>query len=711
MSTRIPTILLADDDPGARLLQTIALESGGFKVEAVADGEQALAAFDSVRPDCLVLDVVMPKLTGFDVCRAVRARAGGQHLPILILTSLDDLDSISTAYVAGATDFAQKGISPMLLVERIRFMLRAKELQDGLIESESRLAQAQAIARIGHWEFDSNGRTVAISPVALDIVGFDESRMRSVKAFDHFVHPDDRERFEAARIYSREHLTRISLDFRIVTQDGVERVVHLESEPAIKTPHYQRRYRVVTIQDITQLRRAEDHARLLAHFDSLTGLPNRAFLLEQLTLNLREAARLQAQVVLATIDLERFNRVNHSLGAVAGDELLKAIAQRLQSALTADSPHAAWIAPQFPVIVARTGADEFGVAVTVRKEAGHIANVPQYLSAVLHEPFKIQTGDATRQDIIVGATLGAAVFPHDAQEAPELMRLADAALHQAKQDARGAHLFYNAALQDHAVRRLSLESDLRRAIERDQLTLHYQPRVHARTLQPVGVEALLRWQHPERGMIAPSEFIPVAESLGLIIELGEWALFKACEQAAAFMRAGTPLRVAVNVSAVQLQRTAIATQVSNAIQRYHIDPALLEIEITEGVLIDRPEQARRALELLKQQDIRVALDDFGTGYSSLGYLRRLPIDYLKIDRSFIADLNGNDAAIVSTILTLAKGLRLGTIAEGVETDAQMRALSAAGCDELQGFYFAHPMAMDDLLRWLDAHKPVAQVGT
>jgi len=699
MSNKVPLVLLADDDPGARLLQSIALESGGFKVHAVADGEQALIAFDSIKPDCMVLDVVMPVKTGFDVCREVRRQANGQHTPILILTSLDDLESISTAYIAGATDFAQKGINPMLLVERVRFMLRAKELQDGLLASQSRLAQAQEVARIGHWEFDSQGRTVAISPVAVEIFGVPASELRSIKAFLHIAHPEDLPRLLDARLHAREHQAPISLDFRIKLPNGAERVVHMQSQ----SQHYQSADtnvgRVVTIQDITQLRRAEDHVRLLAHFDALTGLPNRAFLEEQLGHTLGSAERNHSHVVLATIDIEQFNQINHSLGAHAGDTLLKQIGQRLSEGLSPDTSAIEWISHQSPVVIARTGSDEFGVAITLKRETDQIVNVLQYLSNLLRAPFNIGAND-----IAVGATLGAAVFPDDATDPASLMRLADAALHQAKQSSRGSHQFFSARMQDQASRRMSIESELRRAIEREQLELHFQPRLDAQSLQPIAVEALLRWHHPDRGMISPAEFVPIAEDMGAIIELGEWALNEACKHAALWAKEGNALRVAVNVSAVQLQRAGIVDQVSQALRRFALAPDLLELEITEGTLIERAEFARRTLELLKQQNIRIALDDFGTGYSSLSYLRTLPLDYLKIDRIFVADLDTNDSsAIVATILTLAKGLNLRTIAEGVETERQSRLLRLTGCEELQGFLFAHPMSVADLKAWLATH--------
>ncbi|MBC7983743.1 MAG: EAL domain-containing protein, partial [Candidatus Obscuribacterales bacterium] len=686
MTSVPPLILFADDDPGARLLQSTALQSGGFQVETVADGTQALAAFQRLRPDCLILDVVMPGMTGFEVCRTIRAQPGGEHVPILILTSLDDLESISNAYVAGATDFAQKNINPMLLVERVRFMLRAKELQDGLIASESRLAQAQRLARIGHWEVDKRGCTVAMSPVALDILGITAYAARDIQVLQDRIHAADHERLRDAR-RNASGGGRISIDYRIVTPTGIERFVHMEGQmPCVDfantgdSEYSEHKTYVITLQDISELRRAEEHIRLLAFFDSLTGLPNRAFLHEQLALKLKVAAGTRTQIAVIALDVENLNRINHSLGAQAGDDLLRAVSRRLQQHFATPeiwkSGDPTTTASTAPVTVARTGGDEFGIAIAFNDGGSHIANMLQQLVDKLSAPFHIGA-----QDISIGATIGVTVFPDDADEADTLLRCADAALHQAKQAARGSYQFYSAKMQQHATHRLSLESDLRRALQRNQLELNFQPRVAATTLQPAGLEALLRWRHPDRGMISPAEFVPIAEDLGLILELGEWVLDQACSYAAHLARSGRKLRVAVNVSALQLQRTAIAEQVSRALQRHQLDPELLEIEVTESILIDKPDLARRALELLKVQNIRIALDDFGTGYSSLSYLRTLPFDYLKIDRSFVADLSNDNgsAAIVSTILTLARGLRLHTIAEGVETDAQRQALTLGGC--------------------------------
>jgi diguanylate cyclase (GGDEF)-like protein len=392
------------------------------------------------------------------------------------------------------------------------------------------------------------------------------------------------------------------------------------------------------------------------------------------------------------------SRINHSLGAKAGDELLVAIARRLQHHFAGNEDRAAGDAALSapPAIVARTGGDEFCIAITQSND-GQIANLLPPLLAILSSLFQIGA-----QDVAVGVTMGVALFPEDADSAETLLRSADAALHQAKIAVRGGYQFFSAAMQRRATRRLTLESDLRRAVQRGQLELHYQPRLDAKSLRPAGAEALLRWQHPDRGLVSPTEFIPVAEDLGLILELGEWALDKACEHAAQLSSITQPLRMAVNVSAVQLQRADIVEQIGAGLQRHRVDPARLEIEVTEGVFINSPQRARQTLERLKSYGIHIALDDFGTGYSSLSYLRTLPIDYLKIDRSFIAHIPGDrgNTAIVSTILTLAQGLELKTIAEGIEQLAQQETLVMRGCDELQGFLFAKPMSFDALRIWL-----------
>jgi len=704
MTSRRPLVLVVDDDPGARLLQSAALEAGGFDIRTAANGAAALEVFKNTRPDCMVLDVVMPGLSGYEVCAEIRRLPEGRHTPVLILTSLDDRDSISLAYAAGASDFAQKGLAPVLLVERVRFLLRAHELQRHLSDSEARLAEAQRIARMGHWEVDLDGRTVSVSPVALEMLELTADIAKDFSALTSRICAPDQERFsEAVRLATRDD-SRFGLDCGVGTRLG-SRVLHVEGQLSDRNAVGLERTLVMTVQDITELRRAEERARLLEYFDAVTGLPNRSYLRERLMQRLNDAGS-DAQIAAIAIDIEHLNRVNDSLGSHAGDHLLVQIGRRLAQCVV-DLHRERGIGTDAQPTVARIGGDEFGIELRLNRKQDVLHEVLNTLQTRLREPF-----DVAGSEIIVAATMGVAASPDDASDAETLLRLADAALHQAKQTMRGGYQFYSANLQSRAAGRLSLESDLRRAIERDQLLLHYQPRIALATNMPTGVEALLRWQHPQRGWISPGEFIPIAEELGIIVDIGAWVLQSAARQAAAWAAAGTRLSVAVNVSALQFQRTSVAAQVREALRASGASPALLELEITEGILIDRPQLVRETLEALRAEGIRVALDDFGTGYSSLTYLRRLPLDCLKIDRSFINDLGEPDGPrLVSGIIALAHHLGLCVVAEGVETKAQLQFLHETGCEEVQGYLMAKPMPPTALEGWLagwlkqDANAP------
>ena len=688
-----PLVLVVDDDPGARLLQSAALESGGFDIATASNGQAALDTFENTLPDCVVLDVVMPGLNGYEVCAEIRKRTFGRHVPVLILTSLDDRESISFAYAAGASDFAQKGIAPLLLVERVRFLLRAHELQRHLADSEARLGEAQRIARMGHWEVDLEGRTVSVSPVALEMLDLTLQSAPDFMALSGRISPQDRDNFMEAIRLATSNDSRFGLDARIAAAQG-ERIMHLEGQMSDRNAAGIERTLVITIQDITELRRAEERVRALEYFDVRTGLPNGAYLRDRLAERLAHAGA-DAQVATIVVDIEHLNRVNDSFGSSAGDHLLVQIGRRL-SQYVADLQSTNRIGDGFPTTVARIGGDEFGIEMQLERQKDALPEILNALQAKLREPF-----DVAGSEVSVAATMGVAASPDDASDADSLLRLADAALHQAKQTARGGYHFYSAKLQARAAGRLSIESDLRRAMERNQLQLHYQPRIALATSLPTGVEALLRWQHPQRGWISPAEFIPIAEELGLIVDIGAWVMREAMRQAAEWLRSGTRLSVAVNVSALQFQRASVASQVADALSDSGCSAELLELEITEGTLIDRPQLVRETLERLRADGIRIALDDFGTGYSSLAYLRRLPIDCLKIDRSFINDLAESDGSqLVRGILALAHSLGLRVVAEGVETHAQLHFLREHFCEEAQGFLLAKPMPASALDQWL-----------
>ena len=437
---------------------------------------------------------------------------------------------------------------------------------------------------------------------------------------------------------------------------------------------------------ITELRRKDDDLRHLAFHDALTGLPNRALLLDRMEQSIAVAARQNEKRGVMFIDLDRFKTINDSLGHDAGDALLKEFAMRLRNCLRKSDT------------VARVGGDEFVVLLNDVLTPETYATVAQKLISRLSIPMEL-----AGETVQVGASAGIACFPDDGEGAVELMKHADMAMYEAKSAGRGGFCFFQASMTSASVQRLQLESQLCRAISNGELQLFYQPKISLGSNQLRGVEALVRWRHPARGLIPPMEFIPMAEATGLIAPLGDWVLEEACRQSAAWAAQGLgAIKIAVNISARQIQQGNLVERVRALTRQYGISPSDLEVELTESVIMANPQESARVFASLREIGVVVAMDDFGTGYSSLAYLRRLPIDVLKIDRSFItnADRDESDAEIVKTIIALAQTLKLEVVAEGVETESQAAFLEGCGCPTAQGYLYSRPLAAADFEKWL-----------
>ncbi|MER8633613.1 EAL domain-containing protein [Mesorhizobium opportunistum] len=447
---------------------------------------------------------------------------------------------------------------------------------------------------------------------------------------------------------------------------------------------------VATFDDVTERRRTEERMTHLAHHDMLTGLPNRSMFRERLDLALEDAAA--ARLAIFSLDLDRFKAINDSWGHPAGDWLLKCVAERLQRCLRNETD-----------IVARFGGDEFVVMQFNFKGIADAEKLAKRIIEAVAKPFR----DKSR-DMHVGISLGIAVFPDDGRDADALLKNADTALYRAKSEGRNLYRFFEPKMDAMVQTRRALEVDLETALPRQEFDLDFQPIMNIASGEITGAEALMRWHSPVRGTVAPDQFIPVAEDIGLIVPLGEWALRKACAAAA-----GWPpgLRIAVNVSAVQLRSDGFARSVISALAFSGVPAGQLELEITETVLMDESKAVLKALRQLRDLGIRIALDDFGTGYSSLGYLRRFPVDKIKIDRSFIRDIGNRDtAAIVRTIIGLGTELGIVVTAEGVETELQLDMLRDNGCTEAQGYLIGVPSKAADIQRLLKSRAPRSQTG-
>jgi diguanylate cyclase (GGDEF)-like protein len=574
------TVLVVDDDPGARLLVGSALEIAGFRVITAADGKSALETYREHSVDCVVLDVVMPGMSGFDVCSALRGNPDSRHVPVLMQTSLDDMVSVQRAYTAGATDFSSKGINPMLLAERVKFLVRSKQTQDQLRESEARV-------------------------------------------------------------------------------------------------------------------------RYLAYFDPLTALPNRQRLLQILEQQVAWAVPRQRGVAVLMLDIDNFSRINDTQGQAVGDGLLQEVAHRLQNCLrdqrAFDADEAGGVKSEINDWVARTGGDEFALALPGISSADTAQVVARRVQQALARPCVF-----AQQEIPVSASMGVSLFPADADTAETLLKNADAAMHHGKRSGSNAIEFFKKSISTRAAKHLSMEADLRKALDRGEFTLNYQPRLCVEDMRVDAVEALLRWWHPTRGFVAPDEFIPLAEQTGLIVDIGDWVLREACAQARRWRDAGNcNWQVAVNVSGVQFRDGSLVGRVKRAVDAAGIDSRMIELEFTEGALIEYSAVVSKAVKALKSLGVATALDDFGTGYSSLSYLRHFPIETLKIDRVFVRDIvsRSGHTPLVDAIIAMAKSLGLSTVAEGVETESQWHYLKSRHANQVQGFLFSQPLAVAELERW------------
>ncbi len=443
---------------------------------------------------------------------------------------------------------------------------------------------------------------------------------------------------------------------------------------------------ILTIRDITVRKHTEETIRNLAYHDPLTGLPNRLLFNDRLTQAIERARRSQHQLAVMILDLDRFKLINDSLGLASGDQVLRAVGERLVAAVRRSDT------------VARLGADDFLLLLPGVDGAENTAKVAQKILDTFLPPLQVDD-----QELHLGASLGITLYPHDGDDAETLIRNADTALYRAKEHSRGSYQFYTTDMNATAFERLVLETQLRKALERGELVVHYQPQVRLDSGAVVAVEALVRWFHDDLGLISPAEFIPLAEETGLILELGHWVLSTACAQVRAWQEQGfADLRLAVNLSGRQFEQEDLVRSIAQVIEATTFDPADLELELTESSIMRSPDQAVAKLQALDRLGIRLSIDDFGTGYSSLGHLKRFPIRTLKIDQSFIQDIttDPNDAAIAQAIIALAESLQLKVIAEGVETREQLDLLRRYHCDEMQGYLFARALPPAELLELL-----------
>ncbi len=554
-----------------------------------------------------------------------------------------------------------------------------KRANEALKKNEQLLKYSLEILPVGVWILNEKGEIIFGNPAGQKI--WAGSRYVGIEQFGEYKgwwvangKLIEAHEWAAARAIEKGE-TSIEEEVEIECFDGTHKFI-LNSALPMNAGDGRRTGAIIVNQDITARKEAEERIQWLAHFDMLTGLPNRVLFTDRIDHAISIAQRAHTQLAVLFLDLDHFKNINDTLGHRIGDMLLIEMAKRLKN-VTRDED-----------TVSRQGGDEF-ILMLLDIDADAVAHVAEKLLSAVAQVCQIENHELT-----VTASIGIAIYPDDGKDFAALSQSADIAMYRAKQESRNKYCFYTAEMQAHSVRNLQLENELRRALERDQLQVYYQPQVSLEDGHIVGAEALLRWQHPELGAVAPAEFIPVAENSGLILSIGEWVLRTAMSQLKIWMDAGLPpMVIAVNLSAVQFRHHNLPDLITQILDEIQLPPERLELELTEGVAMDDPLGAIAVMDNLHGRGIRMSIDDFGTGYSSLSYLKRFQVYKLKIDQSFVHNVveDSEDKAIVRAIISLANSLGLLTIAEGVETEGQLAFLQEQGCDEIQGYYFSKPL--------------------
>ncbi|MFK8068340.1 MAG: EAL domain-containing protein [Gammaproteobacteria bacterium] len=699
-------ILVVDDDITIRFMVKEALEQQGFIVEEAENGKQAIERAQELLPDIILLDVMMPVMDGFSSCIAIRKIPECEHTPILMMTGLEDIESIDKAYEAGATDFATKPINYTLLSHRIFYMLRSKQTADDLRSSQEKLGHAQRLAKLGYWEWDFN-QHVSWSDQITDTFWLEPDKSSGdITYFFKNLYKKDMGKVKAVLKFARDKQQNFKLEYRIKNSDGKIRIVYHEAEITYLDSGKPHRL-IGTIQDITDRKHAESKIEKLSNYDKVTGLANRTLLRQKLDNIISRNNSDEHIAAILTLDLDRFKRINDTLGHQSGDDLLRNVAKRLSQSIEEyieddiTSTRMFQAKPALDITLAHFGGDEFVVLMDGIHAVEEAAIMSRIINNSIAEPVEINSNVVS-----ITASIGISAYPEDGSDVESLLMQSGAALNHAKNEGRNCYKFFTTSMNSRAYERLTLEVNLHKAIEEEQFVLFYQPKVDTKSGKLRGMEALIRWQHPDLGMISPADFIPVAEQTGMIIQIGQWVLEETCRFIKRMQDEGLPETIiAINLSGVQFSQANLPEILSKTIKNYGINSELIELEITESLIMNDVEQAINTLKKLRDLGFSIAIDDFGTGYSSLSYLKKFPITTLKVDQSFVQGIekDEDDRAIVQAVISLAHSLRLKVVAEGIEEAGQLEILKEQGCDIIQGYYFSRPLAGEDMIDWATQH--------
>jgi diguanylate cyclase (GGDEF)-like protein len=687
-----PVVLLVDADPASRIQAWDLAERFGCLTETAETGVKALEIFKRIEPDIVFIDSDLPGMDGFALCTEIRRLSNGKkRTKILMVTGLGEMDAMRS-YDAGASDFIAK--SAGTFNQRVTHILRDVCSQED-----------------PHETHDMQRAIVNASPHLLLRIGLDGIILdrRAPESFSHGLFSDALPGRRIGDIIIREAPGVVDRYIEQVLHSGQSKTLELQFKQGQETNFYESRIIavkedevLVVTRDVTTQKNSEDKIVRLAYYDALTGLINRHSFEEQLGRTLAQSEGSGNISALLHVDLDNVKRINSTFGRKTGDVVLQRTADRIVRCIRKSDCTAGLGLDFTEKAVARAEGDEFFIFLPRLSHVTDAAVVARHLLEDISRPLVL-----VDRELSISASIGIAIYPSDGNEPEILLRNAEQALNHAKEKGRNNLQFYTVSDHGRSRIRLDLESDLRRVLDRGELLVHYQPQVDLRTGRIVGTEALLRWEHPEKGLISPAEFIPLAEETGLIAPIGKWVLAVACMQNSIWLKSGfPPIRMSVNISSHQFKQKNIVETLGKVLKNSALDPTSLELEITEGTIMQDAASTIHLLKEFKNMGLRLAVDDFGTGYSSLNYLKRFPLDVLKIDRSFIKDvmIDPDDAVITKAIIAMAHSLNLEVVAEGIETEGQLGFLRQNGCDTMQGFYFSRPVPATVMTKLLEDGK-------